>query len=386
MIKIKTETSSKVIIGENSLLKVFDELPSGAKNIALVTGSHFVSSASYALLEQQCRDLKIKLNRFVVSAEPRVEVVDSIVDSLEEPQDLVLGIGGGSALDCAKAVAAMLTSEGGLERYLEGIGDLVPLPRKVPFYAIPTTSGTGSEATKNAVFIKQGKVSYKKSIRHDSYIPDVVILDPLLTLGCPPLVTAACGFDAIAQLLEAYISTKATKYTDEACLEGLQHAFDVFPIVCNDLARDIQAREKMAIASFLSGVGLANAGLVNVHGIAGPIGGEIDIPHGVAVAMIFPETLQLIVEKLPSECITREKLDRLVDLISDENDTLIKLQGSHKLIEFLKLSREKYLPGSLSDYGITAANIARIAKESADKNSPVHLSESEIIALLESRC
>ncbi|WP_375753690.1 iron-containing alcohol dehydrogenase [Vibrio sp. HN007] len=380
MEKLKTETSSKVIIGENSLLKIFDELPEDTKNITLVTGKHFAESTYFKLVEEQCQSLSIKLNCFVVGAEPRVEVIDSIVESLIEPQDLVLGIGGGSALDSAKAVAVMLTSEGKTERYLEGVGDLAALPRQIPFYAIPTTSGTGSEATKNAVFIKPGEVSYKKSIRHDSYIPDVVVLEPNLTLSCPPKVTAACGFDAIAQLLESYISTKATEYTEKACLEGLEKAFEVFPGVCDQLADKPLAREKMAIASYLSGVGLANAGLVNVHGIAGPIGGEIDVPHGVAVASIFPETLRLMVDRLPTQSITMEKLNRVGQFIDEPS--LNELDGCERLISFIEQARDKYLPEGLSDYGITQKNIEQIARESADKNSPVHLTIEDIVTLL----
>lgn len=378
------ETSSKVITGESTLMNIFNELPANARKVVLITGKHFYESKIFELFKQQADSRSLQLNTFVVGPEPTTEVIDAIISDLGKHPDLVIGIGGGSALDAAKAVAVMLTSEGSTEQYLEGVGTLSPLPREIPFYAVPTTSGTGSEATKNAVFIKPGKISAKKSIRHDSYIPDLVILDPLLMLDCPPPITAACGFDAISQLLEAYISVKATEYTDRVCLTGLTHAFEVFPGVCAELSKNTDAREKMAIAAYLGGVGLANAGLVNIHGIAGPIGGEIDIPHGVAVALVLPETLALIIDRLPEQSTTIEKLNKVGHLIKTSNET-DGLSGCQRLLAFLKQSRDQHLKNSWSDYSITQENIERIAKESSDKNSPVSLSETDILHLLSAR-
>lgn len=200
-----------------------------------------------------------------------------------------MAIGGGSVIDCGKAVAAMLVEDGSVQDYLEGVGTRKPSGAKIPFIAVPTTAGTGSEATKNAVVCDR-KEGYKKSLRHDAYMPDVAVIDPELTMTAPRPVTIACGLDAVSQLIESYTSTKANVFTDSLALTALSHASESLLPHCLDQGNDISLRGKMSYAALISGITLSHAGLGAVHGMAGPLGGLFPVPHGVTCGkLLFPK-------------------------------------------------------------------------------------------------
>ena len=202
-------------------------------------------------------------------------------------------------MDAGKAIAAMLPLHEPVKNYLEGVGTRSHPGVKLPFIAVPTTAGTGSEAAKNAVLSETGEKGYKRSLRHNNFVPNVAVIDPILTLSCPPATTAASGMDAFTQLLESYLSTAGNPITDALAYEGLRqvsgnllHAFRS--------GDDLNARIGMALAAFLSGLTLTNAGLGLVHGFAASIGGYFPIAHGVICSSMMPAVNRVTVRRLRS--------------------------------------------------------------------------------------
>jgi len=229
--------------------------------------------------------------RYAVTHEPDVATVRQGLGLARQEQcDLVIGFGGGSALDTAKAIAGFLPQSDAIEDYLEIVGAGRALPRPgVPFLAVPTTGGTGAEVTRNAVLaVPEQRV--KVSFRSPFLVARVAVVDPELTLDCPPAVTAAAGLDALTQLLEAWVSPRASFLTDALCAEGLPRVARSVRRAWSD-GSDVAAREDLALAALLSGWALSNAGLGAVHGFAGPVGGMFPIPHGVVCgALLVPVT------------------------------------------------------------------------------------------------
>ncbi|NCN04440.1 MAG: iron-containing alcohol dehydrogenase [Spirochaetales bacterium] len=200
----------------------------------------------------------------------------------------VLAIGGGSVIDAAKAMASLLSVTGPSRGYLEGVGDRPAPATRLSFTVFPTTGGTGSEATNNAVISGEvpGKGHFKKSLRHFCLVPDVSVLEPEFMTGVPRAVSAASGMDALSQLMESHFSTQATDLSRRWTGLGLEHVARGLARVVED-PTDEDGRTSMALAAFCSGIGLANAGLGLVHGIAGTLGATIPIPHGVACARLY---------------------------------------------------------------------------------------------------
>jgi alcohol dehydrogenase class IV len=233
-----------------------------------------------------------------IAHEPEVADVDRMAADLRKrgggPGDLVLAVGGGSAIDLAKAVAALATNTGGttVSDYLEGVGrGLVLTAPPLPVLALPTTAGTGTEATKNAV-ISSYDPPFKKSLRSEKIMPSAVLIDPELTVSVPPATTAATGMDAITQLLESYLSRRAKPIPQALSLQGLGLALKALPRAVED-GRCREAREHMAHAALLSGLALANSGLGFAHGVAAALGVVCRVPHGLACAVMLPTALRV---------------------------------------------------------------------------------------------
>ncbi|MEP0843728.1 MAG: iron-containing alcohol dehydrogenase, partial [Phycisphaerae bacterium] len=233
-----------------------------------------------------------------IDGEPTVRMIEEGVKRARAGgRGLVIGIGGGSAIDAAKAIAAMAANEGELLDYLEVIGKGRALSRPpLPCVAIPTTAGTGAEVTRNAVL---GSPAHrvKVSLRHPLMLPKLAVVDPDLTDGLPPSLTAFTGLDALTQLIEPFVSVKATPLTDALCREGIERAARALPRVYRD-GGDAAAREEMCLASLLGGLALANAGLGAVHGLAGPIGGMFPAPHGAVCAALLPHATAINIRAL----------------------------------------------------------------------------------------
>ncbi len=302
--------------------------------------------------------------------------------------DVVVAVGGGSVVDGGKAISAMLLQEKRVKTYLEGVGTGERHDgRKVPFIAVPTTSGTGSEATKNAVLSSVSEDGFKKSLRHNNFVPDIALIDPALMLSIPPDITASTGMDAIVQLLESYVSAKANPMTDALAWSGLEHAAASFLKACGEGASDVNVRAGMAYAALMSGIALANAGLGVVHGFASVIGGYFRIPHGVVCGTLFAPSIKNTIENLlqnDPESGFPEKYSRTGYLLSgkkgDDTET-----GCGLLVDTLyEWTRDLDIP-RLGKYGIESFHLDMIINETGQKNNPALLSREQLKSILEER-
>jgi alcohol dehydrogenase class IV len=360
------------------------------RRVLLVTGSaSFVHSEQHARLKEALKSAGIDVLRAPLSGEPSPEFVDAAVKNFRDSKiDCVLGIGGGSAIDAGKAISAMLPQDGPVEPFLECIDTRKHDGRKLPYLAVPTSSGTGSEATKNAVLSHVSQDGYKSSLRHDKLVPDVALVDPELTLSCPPNVTAACGLDAMTQLLEAYVSSKASPMTDALALSGLEHVAAGFLPAYEKGRQDLVARSHMAYAALLSGIVLANAGLGVVHGFAGPIGGFFPIPHGVVCGTLIGAATRINIEALRQDSARNHtalaKYARAGVLLSGDPATREK-DGCECLLRTLDRWIAATGIARLSAYGISKDDFPRILDRSNNKNSPITLAREQMQAILEAR-
>jgi alcohol dehydrogenase class IV len=371
-----------------------DQLPQlilrQGNRVLLVTGSaSFQHSAHHEKLTRALAAAEIACFQVGVCGEPTPDFVDQTVERYRhEKLDWVVGIGGGSAMDAGKAVSAMLPQNESVTAFLEGMETKKHDGRKIAFIAVPTSSGTGSEATKNAVLSEIGEHGYKSSLRHDSFVPDIALIDPELMLSCPPPLTAACGLDALTQLLESYVSTKASAVSDALALSGLQHVAAGFIAAFENGETDVEARGHMAYAALLSGITLANSGLGVVHGFAAPIGGYCPIPHGVVCGTLIGEATRLNIDALlADEEKSRGALEKYaragvvlsgLPTSSVKDDCELLVQTLQKWIEITQIPR-------LGHYGITPADFSRILDRTTNKNSPVVLDREQMAKILAAR-
>ena len=263
-------TAARILFGEGTLRQVPAAAASLGRRALLVTGA---SPDRAAPLLKALQAAHVSTVPFAVPGEPTLD----LIRSAPRDCDFVIAFGGGSALDAAKAIAALLTNPGDPLDYLEviGLGRPLAVPA-APCIAIPTTAGTGSEVTRNAV-LASPEHRVKASLRSPSMLPRLAVVDPELTYDLPPAITAATGLDALTQLIEPYVSLRANPMTDQFCVEGMRRAASALPRVWEN-GGDREARCDMAWASLLGGMALANAGLGAVHGFAAPIGGMFPAP------------------------------------------------------------------------------------------------------------
>ncbi|MEE8440109.1 MAG: iron-containing alcohol dehydrogenase [Spirochaetia bacterium] len=338
------------------------------------------------------------LDPFTAPRGPYREPTPTVVDAIAElersehagsgawaPAEAVVAVGGGSVLDTGKALSAALKHPRPISEYLEGVGTEEPTGEKIPFVAVPTTAGTGTEATKNAVLSEVGKDGFKKSLRHDRFIPDIAVVDPLLQMLCPPLVTAAGGMDAIAQLLEAYISTSANPLTDALALDGLASAGRSFICAVERGESDVDARAGMAYAAYLSGRCLANAGLGVVHGLAGPAGAHTDAPHGAFCGILLAPATEMLVERLVRRRDSARTLGKLAAagrVLTGHGAASTEVHIEMLLDRLSEFARVGGLPG-LHSYGFTESLVRQVAREGNSKSCPVTFDEADRTELLE---
>lgn len=378
----------KIIFEKGGLTRLPAITVKYGNRMILVTGSKsFIESKSFSELSEALDQEGIIFRTVRILTEPTPEVIDDAVAGCRKfNADLIVAIGGGSVLDAGKAVSAMLTVHGSIVDFLEDVGTKEHSGKKVPFIAVPTTSGTGSEATKNAVITRSGKDGFKKSLRHENFMPDIALVDPVLTLGCPPAITAASGMDCFSQLVEAYLSTKSNEYTDALALEGI-NAVKKFLTRAYADGSDIEARTGMSFAALTSGICLANAGLGAVHGFASSIGGLYEIPHGLICGTLMGVTNEVNVRKLMSEKpgdLALKKYAVLGRMFLDEE----KKPDEFYIVGFIsflhELTGKLNLPG-LREAGVRKEDFAAISEATGMKNNPVSLGINEITEILERR-
>jgi alcohol dehydrogenase len=374
-----------------------DKLPGIAatygRRALLVTGAASLQRSSrWETLRQGLLQAGISWEHTTVSGEPSPGLVDAAVTQFHETEpDVVIAIGGGSVLDAGKAIAGLLRVGDSVMDYLEGVGPEKPYTGPaVPFIAVPTTAGTGSEATKNAVLSLQGGQGFKKSFRDEQLVPEYAIVDPDLLSGCPPGQIAANGMDALTQLMESYVSTRASRMTDALALDGIRAARDSLLPLYETPAAGSEARAGMAYAALLSGITLAQTGLGSVHGLASPLGAFFPIPHGVVcgtlVAAATRVNIQALREREPANP-ALEKYTRLAGLLcgtrfSDPG----KAHGA--LVQLLEdWIRQMNIP-RLGRFGVKESDFTRIvssSRGSSMKTNPVVLTDGEIASILEQR-
>ncbi len=292
-----------IIFGAGKRIELPSAVAARGTKVLLLTGSSSYHNLGHG--DEIISGLKkenLHLSHEEIAHEPSPVIVDQIVQKHRGSGiNVVVAVGGGSVMDAGKAVSAMIPVEGSIKDYLEGVGHREHPGTKIPFIAMPTTSGTGSEMTKNAVISEVGENGFKKSLRHNNFIPELAIIDPEMMLSCPTRLTATSGMDAFTQLLESYVSSQANPMTDAMALQGLKHIKKYLLRAFLEGDQNLEARAGMALAAMFSGIALAQAGLGLVHGFAAPLGGSHHIPHGVVcgslMAPVFAQTIDNLIDQ-----------------------------------------------------------------------------------------
>jgi alcohol dehydrogenase class IV len=331
------------------------------------------------------REYGVAAITFPIPGEPEIETVQQgVALAKQENCGLVISFGGGSALDAGKAIAAMLSNTGELLDYLEVIGRGKALAEpSAPFIAIPTTAGTGSEVTRNAVLASRAQ-GVKVSLRSPFMLPRVAVVDPELTYDLPPAVTASTGLDALTQLIEPYVCSRANPMTDALCVEGIRRAARSLRAAFAD-GRNAAARTDMAVASLFGGLALANAGLGAAHGFAGPIGGQFPAPHGAVCAALLPQVMEANLRALRQRQPAAETLRRyeaVARLLTGSATTTAEpgVEWVRKLVADLGIP-------SLGHYGLKPEHMAELVEKASQASSmkanPIVLTRDELAGILQ---
>ncbi len=361
------------------------------KKLLLVTGANsFDESGRCQELQKELRN-HFDLRQVRVPGEPSPEVVDEAVTafSLFSP-DCVVAVGGGSAIDAGKAIAGLLPGGDSVLEYLEGVGrGRAYRGPSTPFIAVPTTAGTGGETSKNAVISIVGDQGFKKSFRHELLVARHIILDPELTLECPAGLTAACGMDALTQLLESYVSIGAGPMTDALAISGLERVRNSLLTAVED-GDDIDARADMLYASSLSGLTLANAGLGSVHGLASPLGAYFPIPHGVVCGTLLFEATEANIVAMYERAADHPALEKYADAgrLFTEQESLDSYAAREALLGILQAWSGRLQMPRLSRFGVSEEDIDRIvvaSRGNSMQTNPVRLTDQEIAGIVRRR-
>jgi alcohol dehydrogenase class IV len=387
----------RIEFGRGAFAKLPKLIQRSGKRVLLVTGGHsFQASDNWEWLQAELKEHGVEVFHCTVTGEPSPELIDmAVAQHVSDDIQVVVGIGGGSALDAAKAIAGLLQLGDTVMDYLEGIG-----PERnyegpaVPYIAVPTTAGTGSETTKNAVLSVRGRKGFKKSFRDEQLVAEYAVVDPDLLISCPPELIAANGMDALTQLMESYTSLRANPMTNALAVSGLRAARDGLLAWYDNAAAEPEvteaARTKMAYASMLSGITLAQVGLGAVHGLASPLGAFFPIPHGVVCGTLVAEAthvnIQAMQEREPDNPALRRYV-RLAEIICAQRFRDPQLAW-HMLVERLMAWTEHMRLASLSKYQVSESDLEHIvahSRGSSMKTNPIVLSDAELHHILERR-
>jgi alcohol dehydrogenase class IV len=374
-------SARRIVFGPGTLSEVAPMAVEMGRRPLVVTGH---SGDRAVPLMHALEKLGMEITRFQVLAEPTIDMALDVVQKARQAAcDLVIGIGGGSVIDTGKVAAALITNSGQLMDYLEIIGNAQPLEcAAAPYIAIPTTAGTGSEVTRNAV-LGSPEHRVKISMRSPFMLPDLAVVDPELTISLPPSITASTGLDALTQLMEAFVSSHANEMTDGICREGLLRAAESLQRVYEN-GSDRKAREDMCLASLFSGFALANAKLGAVHGIAGPLGGMVSGAHGAICAGLLTYVMEMNIKALRSRAADSPALERYNEL------ACILTQRSNAnakdAIAWVKNLCQTLQVESLAHLGLNKADLPAVVAKSQISSSmqgnPIRLTEDELMEIL----
>jgi alcohol dehydrogenase class IV len=380
--RFEFSTTPRILFGEGYLQEL-GSLASGMGRRALVvTGG---DNPQIPRLIKLLGDQGLEYRLFSVRGEPTVQAISMGRElANREGCDQVIGFGGGSPLDAAKAIAILATNEGEVNDYLEVIGKGRTFSKPaLPLIAIPTTAGSGAEVTRNAV-IGSPEHRVKVSLRSLFMQPRVAIVDPELTYSLPPEITASTGLDALTQLIEPFVSTKATPLTDAVCREGMAHAARSLRRATAN-GSDVQARRDMSLASLCGGLALANAKLGAVHGFAGVLGGMLAAPHGAICARLLPpvmaQNLKAIQQRDGQNPVLARYNEIAAILTGDPN-----AEAGDGVVWIESLARDLNIP-PLAAYGLRREDFPAVIEKSAVSSSmqgnPIQLTEEELSEILE---
>lgn len=375
-------TANRIIFGKGKLELLSDIIQGLGRHVFVVKGKSFPDPKRlYKILETS----GIERTEYIVSTEPNLEMLIEAVSIARQAKcDFVIGFGGGAPIDAGKAIAALLNNKGDILNYLEVVGKGMPLgnPSK-PYIAIPTTSGTGSEVTRNAVISildKQVKVSMR-----DAYLlPTIALIDPELTVSVPPHITASTGMDAFTQVIEPYLTKNTNPLVDMFCREAIPRAAKSL-YKAYENGGDMNARVDMSFVSLLGGLSLANAKLGAVHGFAGPIGGMFHAPHGVICAALLPAVMVVNAESIENAENSEQKMERFKDIARwVTGDSSVSIHDGVGWIA--GLAARMKIPG-LAKLGISPNDfptiIEKSRRSSSMKGNPVLLTENQMHRILE---
>lgn len=381
MNKFEFMTSDRIVFERDGIKNIGKLAKPFGCNALIVTGSRDTIGK---VIREYLEEEGIKSAHFKVTDEPSLDTTKVGLDlARNEKCDMVIACGGGSVIDSGKIIAAMLKNEGELLSYLEVIGEGKSLSNpSAPCIAVPTTAGTGAEVTKNAV-ISSDEHKVKVSMRSPYMYPDLVLLDPMLTVSMPKGVTASTGLDALTQVIEPFISHLANPMTDAFCREGMRLAARSLKKAYDD-GNDVEAREEMLLASLFGGIALANAKLGVVHGFAGVIGGMYKIPHGIVCAALLPYSVETNVKALTEREENNEALSRYEEvariLTGNGNATI---EDGKKWI--MNLCSHLNLP-AFSEYGMKEEDFKEVISKSMNsssmKGNPIVLTYEELENML----
>jgi alcohol dehydrogenase class IV len=352
--KFEFATAGRILFGSGSSSKIDAIAAEFGSKPLLITGQRGATGTS-----------------LVIPGEPTVDMArEGAAICREYGFDVVIAMGGGSVIDAAKAIAALATNSGEPLDYVEVVGRGQTLTcAPLPVIAVPTTAGTGSEVTKNAV-LGSPEHGVKVSLRHAGMLPRAAIVDPDLTLDLPPEITASTGLDALTQLIEPYVSVRANAFVDMLCLEGIRRVGHSLTRACSN-GHDVEARTGMSYAALLGGMALANAGLGVVHGFAAPIGGMFKAPHGAVCAALLPHGIEANLKTMTD----KSRYATIAGILAGRQDP-------QALVDYVRqLCVDLHIPG-LRAYGVTEAHmddlVDKAARASSMKANPVQL-PSEVL-------
>jgi alcohol dehydrogenase class IV len=373
--------ATRILFGEGRLSEV--------ASIAASKGNRaFILTDSYERVEKLIKsllDLKMSFYIFVVKNEPTINIVLMAIRILRESIfDVIISMGGGSTIDAGKAANALAVNPGDPLGYFEviGSGDIIKVP-PLPFIAIPTTAGTGSEVTRNSV-ISFPEKGIKVSLRSPFLQPTVAVVDPELSYSMPPKLTASTGFDALTQVIEPFICNASTPLTDTFCRAGIFLGSKSLLLAYNN-GNNRSARQDMSLVSLFGGLALSNARLGAVHGLAGPLGGLHPIPHGVICACLLPLVMEANFRAMRSRMPNSPILIRFTEiaqLLTGKSNS-----DAGEAITFLFELKEKLSIPHLGKYGLVPDEIPKLIEQaqnsSSMKGNPIKLSDLELISILE---